>query len=55
MQQLTLGIGNANDRALFLPYSDKLANVGHCHPSLIFAGKATSLPLEWSPVNDPLW
>ncbi len=24
--------------------------VGHFHPSLIFAGKAMNLPLEWSPV-----
>ena len=25
------------------------------HPSLIFAGKASSLPLEWSPARAPLF
>ncbi len=27
----------------------------HFHPSLIFAGKARSLPLEWIPYRTPLW
>ncbi len=26
-------------------------SVGHFHPSLIFAGDAMNLPLEWSPVS----
>ncbi len=27
----------------------------HLHPSLIIAGKARDLPLQWSPVGAPLW
>ncbi len=27
------------------------SSICNCHPSLIFAGKARSIPLPWSPIN----